>query len=144
MKNGFVVGAPALTGVDATTDGGAQHEEMPISDAGNFVITTVTKQVTATAKPDPDQDVIAAARESAVSCFNGVQNGPPTMSGVIRVTVVPSGSVTRAEATASTSDPAVISCLEGVGEGLRFTDKSDKRTADIRSYAIDVMVTRNH
>jgi hypothetical protein len=77
-----------------------------------------------------------------VSCFNGIANGPPTMSASIRVTVVPSGMVTRSAATATTSDPAVISCLEGVGDGLHFSDKSDKPTADIRTYSIDIVVNR--
>jgi hypothetical protein len=144
MKNGFPVGAPPVF-VDAAAV--VPHEDLPvILDASTVFITTITEKVssTAAAKRDPDQDVIASARESAASCFNGIKNGPPTMTATIHVTVIPSGSVTRAEATASSSDPGVVSCLEGVGEGLRFSDKSDKRTADIRTYSIDVTVARNH
>jgi hypothetical protein len=100
-------------------------------------------------KVDPDVVVVQAAKASAAECFAGLTGGPDVRSAVIQVTVVPTGSVSRTEVS---SDPDVADCLRRVGDGLHFSSKDEKRGAGgtdnggagIRSFSIDVSVTRNH
>jgi hypothetical protein len=94
------------------------------------------------AKADPDQQVIDAARASMGSCFTNITNGNTNRFASIHVVVVPSGSVNRTEVSApGTTEPWILSCLEGVGDGLRF---SDKPNADIRNFTISVSASRAH
>ncbi len=117
------------------------HVAFATVDAAPF---TYGVKVKADAQPaeDPDLAVVVAGRASASGCFTGITDGSTVRSASIHVTVIPSGSVTRVEVSApSTSEPWILSCLEGVGNGLRFADKPK---ADIRSFAIDVTVGRAH
>lgn len=104
---------------------------------------TVTQTVDAsTVTVDSDLAVVAAARAEGVGCFSGLPE-QAQRSAVIRVTVVPSGSVSRTEVS---SDPEVKDCLTRVGDGLRFSDKSggNNAGAGIRSFSIDVSVALHH
>jgi hypothetical protein len=127
----------------------------PVEGDGAPLYYTVTEKLEAGAPPkvDPDLAILAAARVEASECFNRTSGGPDVRSAVIRVTVLSAGNVSRVEVS---SDPDVFDCLHRVGDGLHFTQKDDApagktspRGADnggagIRSFSIDVSVTRNH
>jgi hypothetical protein len=123
------------------------HDPIEYDGAPLTYIATVTLEGSA-AKVDPDLAIVEAARASASSCFAGL-GGPDVRSAVIRVTVVPGGSVSRTEVS---SDPDVADCLRRVGDGLHFSAQDEKPGkggtdnggAGIRSFSIDVSVTRNH
>jgi len=120
----------------------AEHVQAATVEAGPVYYTVTTKQEAGTTGPDPDLAVLAAARMSGVSCFTGIREGAGTRYATVTVTVLPSGSVSRAEASSGdTQEDWVLSCLEGVGNGLHF---SDKPKADIRTFSFVVSVTRAH
>jgi hypothetical protein len=104
---------------------------------------------TATAKPeDPDQPVLQSARVAASQCLTSAPVTASSRSAHLTVTVIPTGSVTRAEVTSSdTTEPDVLACIKSVGQGLRFAAADGKTpgvtaaAGSLRTYAIDVMVT---
>jgi hypothetical protein len=102
-----------------------------------FTVDSSTTQV------DPDDAVVQAARASGASCFAGLQEGPDMRSATIQVTVVPSGSVSRAEVSGA-SEVEVRDCLKRVGSGLHFSAKEGNMSEGIRSFSIDIHVTRAH
>jgi hypothetical protein len=121
-----------------------KHLEIRTEEAGPPLMYTVTIRPDAAPAPkeNPDLAVVAAGRASAAGCFTGISDGSNSRSASIRVTVLPSGTVNRSEVSSgNTTEPGILSCLEGVGDGLHF---SDRPAADIRTYSIDVTVTRAH
>jgi len=119
----------------------AAHVAIETTDAAPVTYTVTTRREAGVAAPDPDVAVIEAARESAARCFTGISNGAQSRSASIRVVVLPSGSVNRTEVSAPTTQESwILSCLEGVGSGLRF---SEKPKADIRNFTVSVTVTRS-
>jgi hypothetical protein len=97
---------------------------------------------------DPDQGVLAEARVAGATCFSGLTEGPDVRSAVIRVTVVPSGSVSRTEVEGP-SEPDVLDCLRRVGNGLHFSDEAENKenhsgSESIRSFSIDITLTLAH
>jgi len=93
-------------------------------------------------KEDPDLAVVETGRRAASSCFTGISDGSESRTASILVHVLPSGSVSRSEVSAETTqEPWVLSCLENVGPGLHFADKPN---ADIRTFSISVSVSRSH
>jgi hypothetical protein len=109
---------------------------------------TVTETIdSSVVRADPDDAVVRAARVSGSSCFAGLQEGPDVRSAVIAVTVIPSGSVSRAEVLGE-SDPGVVDCLRRVGNDLHFSSQEDVRkdnaAGTIRSFSIDIRVSRAH
>jgi len=104
---------------------------------------TVTVHTDAGPKaPDPDVAVVEAARAAASQCFTGISDGTTSRFATIHVIVLPSGSVSRTEVSASTThEDWILSCLDGVGSGLHF---SDKPKADIRNFSISVSVSLAH
>jgi hypothetical protein len=115
----------------------------PVEYDGALTAYTVTQTFEASAAPpvDPDLAIVQAARATASECFSGLTGGPDVRSAVIRVTVVPGGSVSRTEVS---SDPDALDCLRRVGDGLHFSAKDDNGGGGIRSFSIDVSVSRNH
>jgi hypothetical protein len=108
-------------------------------DAGpNYV--TVTKRVDAASiAPDPDLAVIEQGRKAAGACFTGITDGSYSRSATIHLIVLPTGTVNRSEVSApGTSEPWILSCLDGVGSGLHF---SEKPKADIRNFYVGATVT---
>ncbi len=117
--------------------------ELPEYDAAPLIV-TVTETVEASAvKADPDVGIVQAARATASSCFTGVSGGPDVRTAVIHVTVVPSGRVSRTEVSGA-PEPELADCLRRVGDGLQFSSKEDSQRESIRSFAIDVTVSRAH
>jgi hypothetical protein len=146
--------AEAPQDTPTSTSSGAGHEF--IAWDGSPTTYTVTEKIDAASlRPDPNLAVLAAAREEGASCFSGLQGGPDVRYAVIQVVVVPSGSVTRTEVSGA-SEPEVIDCLRRVGAGLHFssqegaggstggTTKGDNGTEGIRSFSIDIHVSRAH
>jgi hypothetical protein len=120
----------------------APHVMISSSDAGPLTYTVTTRRDAAPPPVDPDLAVIASGRASAAACFTGIRDGSPSRSASIHVTVLPSGTVNHSEvSSANTAEPWVVSCLESVGNGLHFADKP---ASDIRTFSIDVTVTRTH
>jgi hypothetical protein len=120
----------------------AEHVVIGPSDAGPLYYTVKLHPDASTPAVDPDLAVIASARTAGAACFTGITDGSRSRSATIQVTVLPSGSVNRSEVSSgSTREAWVLSCLEGVGNGLHFADKP---AADIRTYFIGVTVTLDH
>ncbi len=118
------------------------HVAITGSDGAPLTYTVAVRREAAAPRVDPDLAVIASGRTAAAACFTDIRDNSPTRSAIIRVTVLPSGTVNRSEvSSSSTTEPWILSCLESVGDGLHF---SDKPKADIRTYSIDVTVTRTH
>jgi hypothetical protein len=118
------------------------HVTISTRDANALFYTVKKTQAAASARAeDPDLAVIASGRVSAAACFTGITDNSASRSASIHVTVLPSGTVNRSEVSTGTTEPWIVSCLEGVGNGLHF---SDKPSADIRTYSIDVTVLRSH
>jgi len=116
------------------------HADIRPPDAA--VTYTVGSKVTVETKEDPDMAVIRDARKAAGDCFTGISDGTSVRNATIHVVVLPSGTVNRSEVNApGTSESWILSCLDGVGSGLHF---SDKPKADIRNYTISVTATRAH
>ncbi len=120
----------------------APHVMIGYSDAGPLTTMVTIRRDGGAAKSDPDMDVIVSGRSAAAACFTGIKDGSASRSAHIHVIVLPTGSVSRTEVSAGgTTEPWILSCLEGVGDGLHF---SEKPRADIRNFSIDVTVTRAH
>jgi hypothetical protein len=117
-------------------------------DGAPTTYTVIEKIDAASIRPDPDLAVVAAAREEGAGCFAALSGGPDVRYAVIQVVVVPGGSVSRAEVS-GVSEPEVLDCLRRVGSGLHFSDKTgttkgDNGTEGIRSFSIDIHVSRAH
>jgi hypothetical protein len=126
---------PAPTHVEITS----QHQ------APAMHLTQVIRLEAGVEKVDPDVAVLDAARASGAGCFTGITDGSAFRSAVIKVTVLPTGSVSKSEVSSpNTTEADILSCLESVGEGLRFSEKPDRPAVDLRTYAISVSVTRTH
>jgi hypothetical protein len=134
----------------ATRNSGLAPGHDPVEYDGALLGYTVTVTLEAAApRVDPDLAIVQTARATASECFTGVAEGPDVRSAVIRVTVVSSGRVSRTDVV---SDPDVADCLTRVGNGLHFSSQDDRPGAGgtdnggagIRSFSIDVTVTRNH
>ncbi len=109
------------------------------------VMYNVKVKVDAAPKVDPDQVVVANAQKAAGECFTGISDGTTTRFASIHVLVLPSGTVSRAEVSAPTThEDSILGCLQGVGDGLRFSDKPDKPGLDLRNFTISVSVSRAH
>jgi hypothetical protein len=119
------------------------HADIRPGDAA--VTYTVGSKVTVETKEDPDMVVIREARKAAGDCFTGISDGSSVRMASIHVIVLPSGTVSRTEVNAPTTSEAwILSCLEGVGSGLHFSDKADKPGAELRNYTVSVIATRAH
>jgi hypothetical protein len=135
---------PVASPTDDTTEAPAPAEHVVIgpSDAAPLYYTVTTHRDANAPAVDPDLAVIAGARTAGAACFTGITDGSRSRSATIQVTVLPSGTVNRSEVSSgSTKEAWVLSCLEGVGNGLHFADKP---AADIRTYFIGVTVTLDH
>jgi hypothetical protein len=129
---------------DTTTTPTSPTPHQALEYDGAPVFYTVTETVDANSiRVDPDIAVVQAARASGAGCFAGLQGGPDVRSGVMQVTVIPTGSVSRTE-VAGDPDPGVRDCLRRVGDGLHFSAKDDSKGEGIRSFSIDVTVSRPH
>jgi hypothetical protein len=132
--------------VDAAPRVSATIELPRIEPDGPDYYYQVTEVVEAAAPPvDPNLAVLQAARASAGGCFAGLSGGPEVRSAVIRVTVVPGGTVSRTEVFPA--DPDVVDCLRRVGDGLHFSALDEKKISPgggVRSFSINVSVARPH
>jgi hypothetical protein len=123
----------------------------PLDYDGAPLSYTVTEIVeTSVVHVDPDQRVLEEARIAGAGCFTDVQGGPDVRSAFIRVTVVPSGTVSRAE-VGGASEPELLDCLRRVGDGLHFSEsqrndsqRDDSGSESIRSFSIDITLARAH
>jgi len=119
-----------------------EHVVIEAPDSSTISFTVKVKVDGAARKEDPDLAVVAAGRAAGAACFTNITDGSPSRSATIHLTVLPSGTVNRSEVTsAGTTEAWILTCLEGVGNGLHF---SDRPAADIRTYSIDVTVTLAH
>jgi hypothetical protein len=91
--------------------------------------------------PDPDAATRERTRVAAGGCFSalhaGPGMGPPELTARIDVTIVPTGTVSRAEVSTAVTDPGVLACLRQTGQDAVF---SDNNGGPLRTYAIDVRV----
>lgn len=113
-------------------------------------------EASAAVHTDPDEAVMEAARSAGAACFSALQGGPDVRSATVHVTVVPTGSVSRTE-VGGVSEPEVLDCLRRIGDGLHFSsgqgqsqngrpssEDNDSTSETIRSFSIDVSVSRAH
>lgn len=136
--------SPTPTSVPRTA-GPFEYDGAPLSYTVREVVETSVVHV------DPDQGVLEEARAAGASCFSGLTEGPDVRSAFIRVTVVPSGSVSRTEVGGPT-EPDVLDCLRRVGDGLHFSEEGAKSdnggthngSESIRSFSIDITLTLAH
>lgn len=95
---------------------------------------------------DPDEPILDDARTRAARCFTGLRaGGPRTRTATVALTVIPTGTVSRAEVrSADTAEPFVIDCLRRLGQDLRLAElpsrMADGGSAGLRTYAIEVTV----
>lgn len=134
---------PAGDGIQTTNEvlPPAAHSAFETMAAGPVYYTRKVGLDAATKPVDPDLAVVEAGKSAAAACFTGITDSSVSRSAVIHLTVLPSGTVNRSEVSTSSPEPWITTCLEGVGNGLHF---SDKPAADIRAYSIDVTVRRTH
>jgi len=119
-----------------------EHQVAAFADGGPSFAYTVNIRKEGGTAPDPDAVTIETGRKAAGACFTGITDGSRARSATIRLFVLPSGTVNRSEVSApGTTEPWVLSCLDGVGGGLHF---SDKPKADIRNFIVSAMVTLGH
>jgi hypothetical protein len=118
----------------------------PQIDGGNrpFQI-MVTKTVpieggAAPAKPvNPDDAVLEGVRVAAGGCFRSLPGWVPTRTAHIALTVISTGSVSRADVSSpDTTDATVIDCIQQQALGAAFSDNAN---GPLRTYAIDVRVS---
>jgi hypothetical protein len=151
-RPGLPTPPPAAPTADETTTepgtGAASSQPSPhvviatAADAAPLTLLVKVKPDGQAPAEDPDVAVVEAARRAASACFTNITDGSSSRTASITVTVIPSGSVTRVDVSApSTQEPWILSCLEGVGNGLRF---SDKPKADIRTFSIGASASRAH
>jgi hypothetical protein len=136
--------APAAATVDNDTPAAppSPHVAFGTTEAPPITYQVKVKEDAAPKAVDPDVATVEAARDAASQCFTNVSHGSMSRFATIHVVVLPSGSVSRTEVNAPGTDEAwILSCLQGVGEGLHFADKPK---ADIRDFSIGVSVSRTH
>jgi hypothetical protein len=105
----------------------------------------VTKTVTTEAgavppKPvNPDDAVLEQVRLAAGGCFRSLPGYVPVRSAHVVVTVISTGTVSRADvSSADTDDATVIDCIHQQALSTTFSDNAN---GPLRTYAIDVRVT---
>lgn len=118
-------------------------------EAGALAPRVITRTFETKNAVDPDKLVIDDAHMRAAKCFDGFIFDRRARTAVIDVTVIPTGTVTRAEVRSSdTREPQVLACLKSLGEGLKFSDRtgpdSGTNGGGLRTYAIDVAVVPAH
>jgi hypothetical protein len=94
----------------------------------------------APAKPlNPDDGVLERTRLAAGSCFQTLAADIPVRTAHVTMTVIPSGTVSRAEVTSpDTTNDGVLGCVRQQALSAVFSDNGN---GPLRSYAIDVRVT---
>ena len=119
------------------------------ADAAHLApVTLVSTRVVEGGTPvrDPDEPILDDARTRAARCFTGLPaRGPRTRTATVALTVIPTGTVSRAEVrSADTAEPFVIDCLRRLGQDLKLTElpsrMADGGSAGLRTYAIEVTV----
>jgi hypothetical protein len=106
------------------------------------VATPAATPAPAAPPPDLDAPLREQLRVSEGSCFASLRAGPgmgpPSHFARVDVTVVPTGSVSRAEiASSDVTDPGVLDCLRATAAAARFSDNDG---GPLRTYTIDVRV----
>jgi hypothetical protein len=92
------------------------------------------------AKTNPDDAVLVSTRVACGRCFSSLpaQAGAADRSAHVSLTVVPTGTVSRAEVTSGdTTEAFVLDCVQQAAESAVFSDNGN---GPLRSYAIDVRV----
>lgn len=92
------------------------------------------------AKTNQDDAVLESTRVACGRCFSSLpaQAGAADRSAHVSLTVVPTGTVSRAEVTSGdTTEAFVLDCLQQAAESAVFSDNGN---GPLRSYAIDVRV----
>jgi len=92
--------------------------------------------------PDPDIPLRERLRVAEGGCFSSLRAGPgmgpPSHFARVDVTVVPTGSVSRAEVGATdVTDASVLECLRATALAASFSDNDG---GPLRTYSIDVRV----
>jgi hypothetical protein len=155
IRPGFARQAPAAAVTSATSAAKPPPKDEPwpgdvdaaASAPYRMMITrTITVDAGTKAAPppaaNPDDAILERARVAAGGCFASLPAGdgfgPPERSAHIVFTIVPSGTVTRADVTsADTPDEAVLGCIRQQATQTVFSDNGGGR---LRTYAIDVRV----
>ncbi len=92
------------------------------------------------AKANPDDAVLEKTRVACGRCFSSLpaQAGAADRSAHVSLTVVPTGTVSRAEVSSGdTTEAFVLDCVQQAAESAVFSDNGN---GPLRSYAIDVRV----
>lgn len=121
-------------------------------EAGALAPRVVTRTFETKTAVDPDKAILDDAHMRAAKCFDGFIFDRSNRTAKIDVTVIPTGTVTRAEVSSSdTREPQVLACLKSLGESLKFSDRTGPASPDsgtngggLRTYAIDVAVVPAH
>jgi hypothetical protein len=105
----------------------------------------VTKTVTTEAgaapakPPNPDDAVLERVRLAAGGCFQTLPGYVPQRSAHVVLTVISTGTVSRADVSSpDTDDATVIDCIRSQALSTTFSDNAN---GPLRTYAIDVRVT---
>jgi hypothetical protein len=99
---------------------------------------SVTTEAGAPKRVNPDDAILERARVAAGGCFRSIPGYVPQRSAHIALTVIPSGTVSRADVSSpDTTDEGVLGCIQQQALGTHFSDNAD---GPLRTYAIDVQV----
>ena len=124
----------------STPPSGTPQPEVPAAAAP---AATAPAAAPAGPKVNPDDAILERTRVACGSCFSslpaGAGYGPPTRSAHVSVTVIPTGSVSRADVSSNdTTDKSVLDCVQRTAQGATFSDNGG---GPLRTYAIDVRVS---
>ncbi len=149
LAPGFAKMAPLDSGPRALAKAGRKDEPWPgdvdasrLRDLQVTITQTIIHEAGAvTPPPNPDDPILARAREGAGRCFSSLAatpGSPPERSAHIVFTVIPTGTVSSADVSSSdTDDASVLDCLRQQALGTTFSDNAG---GPLRTYAIDVRV----
>jgi hypothetical protein len=127
--------------VEETAEESSGGETVPAAARATAAPTAKPAPTTApSAKTNQDDAVVESTRVACGRCFSSLpaQAGAADRSAHLSLTVVPTGTVSRAEVTSGdTTEAFVLDCLQRAAESAVFSDNGN---GPLRSYAIDVRV----
>jgi hypothetical protein len=137
-------GEPVARGVppaEETTDDRSPTETAALTAPATAASAAKPAPTTApSAKANPDDAVLEKTRVACGRCFSSLpaQAGAADRSAHVSLTVVPTGTVSRADVSSGdTTEAFVLDCVQQAAESAVFSDNGN---GPLRSYAIDVRV----
>jgi hypothetical protein len=104
------------------------------------VAAPTTAPAAAAPKANPDDPILERTRAACGQCFASLpaRAGAPDRTAHVTVTVIPTGTVTRADVSSpDTTEPSVLDCIQSTAQSATFSDNGG---GPLRTYAIDVRV----